>query len=133
MLLILTSSYSELLSLAAHCSKMLKKKNCLFNETCVPLFHFSSHAPPFMPFCAYLYLVFPHFFFLVLSSPTPTPLPSFWFFYFLHSPSTQAVASLPSTHATKPICTPLLPLTEPTITSLLPCYNPHCQAFSSHA
>ena len=50
------------------------------------------------------------------------------FFLLLSSPSTQAVASLPSTHVAKPICSSLLPLTEPTITnptsSLLPLTEP---------
>ena len=119
MLLSLTSSYSELLSLAAHCSKMLKKKNCLFNETCVPLFHFSSHAPHFMPFCAYLYLVFPHFF--SWSSLLPRLrlclLSGFFIFFILPQPK------------------PLLPFLQPTLpnpSALLYSLwlNPPSQAFS---
>ena len=49
-------------------------------------------------------------------------------FFFIRSPSTQAAASLPSTYAAKPGCSPLFPLTEPTITnttsSLLPLTEP---------
>ena len=125
MLLILTSSYSGLLSLTAHCSKKFKKKKKLFNKTCVSLFHFSSHTLHlfclFAPIC-FLFSLKKKFFFWVLSSPMPMPLPPFCFlfyfiFYFLRSPSTQAAASLSSNHTAKPICSSLLPLTKPTITN----------------
>ena len=129
MILFLTSSYSGLLSLAAHCSKMLKK-NYLFNVSRVSLFHFFSHAPRFLPFSRYLFLPFPHFLFWFSSLPHLRPVSSlvFFFFYFLRSPSTKAAASFLSTHAAKPICASLLPLIEPTITnttsSLLPLTKP---------
>ena len=98
------------------------------------LFLFSSwQAPPF-PFSflplrtsSFLFsFLFIYFFFLWFSL-----LPCLYLlfaFFFIRSPSTQAAGSLPSTHAAKPSCSPLLSLTEPTITnttsSLLPLTKP---------
>ena len=125
MLLILTSSYSGLLSLAAHCSKKLKKKNCLIKHVC-PFSTFPLTRSTFFAFSRLFAYCFPskNFFFLGSLFSYAYAFASFLFFilfyfifYFLCSPSTQATASLSSTHATKLICSSLLPLTKPTITN----------------
>ena len=107
---------------------------------CVPFPLFLSHAPPFLPFCAYLLLVFPqkNFFFLGSLFSHAYAFASFLFFilfYFLFSslslnPSrcfpflkphrqTHLLFTTPSdqTHHHKHTSS-LLPLIEPTIINL---------------
>ena len=97
------SGYSGLLSLVAHCSKIVKKKK-LFN-------HFPSHP---LPFSCLSLLVFPHFFFLVHSfSHAYTSTSASTLFFFSSFSLNPSRSSLPSTHATKPTSASLLLLTEP--------------------
>ena len=103
----------------------------------MPFSSFHHDTLHLFPFLFYLFaLFFPFFFFLFFifggfSIIFLMVLPSLYLlsaFFFLRSPSTQAAASLPSTYAAKPGCSPLFPLTEPTITnttsSLLPLTEP---------
>ena len=84
------------------------------------LFQFSSHMLHlfclFGPICFLFSLIF---FSSSLFSHAYASASSLFFilFYFLRSSSSQAATFIPSTHATKPICTSLLPLTKPTITN----------------
>ena len=141
MLLILTSSYSGLLSLAAHCSKKLKKKkkNCLIKHVC-PFSTFPLTGSTFFAFSRLFASCFPSNFFFFLGSlfSHAYAFASFLFFilfYFLFSsfslnPSrcfpflnprrqTHLLFNTPSdqTHHHKHASS-LLPLTECTITNL---------------
>ena len=106
---------------------MLKKIICLIKHVC----HFPLFIMTRSTFSLFFSTSSRFFFLCEFSIIFLMVLPSLYLlsaFFFLRSPSTQAAASLPSTYAAKPGCSPLFPLTEPTITnitsSLLPLTEP---------